>query len=374
VNDDRNRLPRCRVVAAVILAIALLALLRLATRDLDPARWFARGHLQAGGHLFAWSLCVLFAAVGVTSATRRLRARRPDPEGLPPSWLRLSTRRPRLAPIALGTTSQPRLVLAQQPRSTNRVTPAREAEEDEAQREQAVRVYVLGPLRISGARHERRGIRTTALELIAYLALHPKGCSRDELLEALWPNGDPKKTRHRLYQATRDARRLLGDAAISSEHNHYRLDRAQVQVDLDELEHQLRKLGEAKRDKREPEGLEKALSLFAGEPLAGTDYAWADAELQRLRLIQTDLWAELAETRLARGEARDALQASVRGIERDPLTERLWRTALEAEGTLGMRDAVERRYDELRELLDERLGLEPDSETRSLYRRLLGQG
>jgi DNA-binding SARP family transcriptional activator len=63
----------------------------------------------------------------------------------------------------------------------------------------------------------------------------------------------------------------------------------------------------------------------------------------------------------------------VRGIERDPLNERLWRTALEAEGTLGMRDAVERRYDELRRLLADRLGLEPGSETRSLYRRLLGQ-
>jgi DNA-binding SARP family transcriptional activator len=373
MNGDLNRLRGRLVVAVVILAIALLALLRVPTRDLDLARLLARAHLEAGGHLLPWSVCIVLVAVGATSATRRLRRRRPEPEEVAPSWLRSSTRRPRLAPIALGNSSQPQLVLAHQPRSPNAVARAREAEDDEAQGEQAIRVYVLGPLRISGARHERRGIRTTALELVAYLALHPKGCSRDELLEALWPNGDPKKTRHRLYQATRDARRLLGEAAISNEHDHYRLDRAQVEVDLDELEHQLHELRQAKPDEREPARLEEALSLFGGEPLAGSDYPWAASEMQRLRLIQTDLWAKLAEARLARGEAQGALDASVRGIERDPLNERLWRTALEAEGALGMRDAVEQRYNDLRQLLDERLGLEPGSETRSLYRRLLGQ-
>lgn len=370
MNDDLKRAASRMVVVVMILAMALLALPRLAPADLDPLRWIAHGRLQSEGHLLAWVICLLLAAVGVTSGTRRLRRRWTQREEVSPTWLRPSTRRARIAPIALGAASQPQLVLTS--RTGNRLVAEREAEA-EADGEQAVKVYVLGPLRISGARHERRGIRTTALELIAYLALHPNGCSRDELLEAFWPNGDPKKTRHRLYQATRDARRLLGDAAVSNEHDHYRLDRAQVEVDLDELEHRLDELRAARTENRDPTRLEGALSLFDGAPLAGSDYPWAASEIQRLRLIQTDLCAELAEARLARGEARSALDASVRGIEGDPLNERLWRAALEAEGTLGMRDAVEQRYNALRQLLDERLGLEPGSETRSLYRRLLGQ-
>jgi DNA-binding SARP family transcriptional activator len=56
----------------------------------------------------------------------------------------------------------------------------------------------------------------------------------------------------------------------------------------------------------------------------------------------------------------------------DVLNEALWRLALEAEGRLGLRGAIEERYQRLRALLDERLGLAPAQETRRLYLRLLG--
>lgn len=41
---------------------------------------------------------------------------------------------------------------------------------------------------------------------------------------------------------------------------------------------------------------------------------------------------------------------------------------------LGLRAAVDERYERLRALLGERLGLEPDRETRALHRQLLTQG
>lgn len=294
---------------------------------------------------------------------------RSNRENLSADWLRLPKQRPRTAPIGLGTTSLPRLVLAPQSAA---VAGAQEVTR-EGEREQSVRVRVLGPLTISGAKHERRGIRAAALELIAYLALCPNGSSRDEVLEAIWPNGDPKKTRHRLYQATRDARRLLGKQAISNAHDYYSLNRGQIEVDVDELEQRLRELHEEQLEDRNIGRLEDALKLFSGEPLAGSDYPWAAAETQHLRLVRTELWAELAERRLTVGQPQDALEASVRGIGGDPLNERLWRAALAAEGAMGMRDAVERRYDRLCKLLDDRLGLAPSNETRSLCRRLLGQ-
>src|SRR5439155_5058609 len=97
------------------------------------------------------------------------------------------------------------------------------------------RISVLGPLAITGGKRGRRGLRARALELIAYLALHPRPVHRDELLEAFWPGEDPRRTRPRLRQAVRDARRLLGEA-ITGNNEQYWLDRAQVDVDIDELE------------------------------------------------------------------------------------------------------------------------------------------
>lgn len=72
--------------------------------------------------------------------------------------------------------------------------------------------------------------------------------------------------------------------------------------------------------------------------------------------------------RLDTAEAMGALDAAERGIALDLLNEGVWRLALEAEAKLGVREAVADRYEALRNLLDERLGLKPDHQTRNLHR------
>ncbi|MGH2796570.1 MAG: AfsR/SARP family transcriptional regulator [Thermoleophilaceae bacterium] len=231
-------------------------------------------------------------------------------------------------------------------------------------------ISLLGPLAIHGGKRSRRGLRARALELIAFLALRREGAQRDEILEALWPGEDPKRSRHRLYQAVRDARRLLGEA-LASERDRYWLDRNRVQVDVDELE---RLLDEASPGAPQPlEVLEKALALFRDEPLSGSDFPWSEGEIRRLRGTYVELLEEVGRARLDAGDGRGALDAAEHGLEVDALNEALWRLALAAEGRLGLREAIEERYSRLRELLSERLGLEPASETRTLYLRLLSQ-
>lgn len=232
-------------------------------------------------------------------------------------------------------------------------------------------ISLLGPLTIYGGKRSRRGLRARALEVIAFLALRREGAQRDEILEALWPGEDPKRSRHRLYQAVRDARRLLGEA-LASERDRYWLDRNQVRVDVDELEGLL---GETSRVSGHGrlELLEKALALLRDEPLAGSDFSWSEGEIRRLRGTHVELLEEVGRARLGAGNARAALDAAERGLEVDALNEALWRLALAAEGRLGLREAIEERYSRLRELLSERLGLEPASETRTLYLRLLSQ-
>jgi DNA-binding SARP family transcriptional activator len=234
-------------------------------------------------------------------------------------------------------------------------------------------ISMLGPLTITGAKQSRRGLRARALELIAYLALHPRPVQRDELLEAFWPSADPRLTRPRLRQAVRDARRLLG-SAIASERDRYWLDRDAVDIDLDQLERLLSQARGAKDDNVGRRFLEQALALFTDEPLAGSDYPWAEGELRRLRATQVELLEQVGRNRLAGGEPGRALELAERALALDGLNEGLWRLALQAESTMGLREAIDERYERLRALLAERLGLEPDRETRSLHRTLLKQG
>jgi len=231
-------------------------------------------------------------------------------------------------------------------------------------------ISLLGPLTIPGGKRARRGLRARALEVIAFLALRREGAQRDEILEALWPGDDPKRSRHRLYQAVRDARRLLGDV-VASERDRYWLDRDRVRVDIDELEVLLGEVSQADGHRR-LELLEKALALFRDEPLAGADFPWCEGDVRRFRGAYVELLEEVGRARLKVGDGREALGAAERGLAVDALNESLWRLALEAEGRLGLREAIAARYERLCVLLDERLGLEPAQETRTVYLRLLG--
>jgi DNA-binding SARP family transcriptional activator len=234
------------------------------------------------------------------------------------------------------------------------------------------RVALLGAFSIQSPEGALRGARASTEQLIAYLALRPRGATRDELTEALWPGEDPRRTRQRLWQSTSEARKLIGDALIS-QRGHYALDRTKVTVDADDLDALLAQAKTATSPAADRRVLERGLGLLRGQPLAGWDHVWADADAGRLRATQAQLLERLGRARLATGDAHGALEAAEQGLDRDTLNEGLWRLAMQAETELGLRESVGRRYERLRALLDEQLGLEPEAETRTLYRGLLGQ-
>ena len=164
--------------------------------------------------------------------------------------------------------------------------------------------------------------------------------SRDELTDALWPSQDPKKTRTRLWESASDARAALGDAWIV-EGERYRLDRNKVRIDLDQLDRLLTNA------ENEPQALEAALELWRGEPLQGSDYAWADGHIHRLRATLIGLLERAGNTRLEHGDARGALELAEHAIALDQFHEASWRLALQADYALGLRESITRRYDHL---------------------------
>jgi DNA-binding SARP family transcriptional activator len=323
----------------------------------------------------AWLLAALLVLLLLARSFSRARARWiPDAPGGDFAASRGYTRVRRIRPTAvLAAGAQARLVVVSPkepgPKPSGREVAPLAPDTNAAERPL---ISLLGPLSIHGAKQSRRGLRARALELIAFLALRREGAQRDEILEALWPGEDPKRSRHRLYQAVRDARRLLGDA-VASERDRYWLDRTRVHVDVDELDELLERTGQAGSGERINEFLEQALALFRADPLAGCDYVWLEGELRRLRVTYLDLVKRVGRARLETGNVREALEAAERGLAADALDEDLWRLALEAEGALGLREGIAERYGRLRDLLQDRLGLEPAKETRALYLRLLSQ-
>ena len=67
--------------------------------------------------------------------------------------------------------------------------------------------------------------------------------------------------------------------------------------------------------------------------------------------------------------SRVLAQCLIRALAIGMYNEGLWRLAMQAEGRLGNRDAISHRYQQLRELLQDQLGLEPERATRTLLPR-----
>jgi DNA-binding SARP family transcriptional activator len=231
-------------------------------------------------------------------------------------------------------------------------------------------VLLLGPLELTGCKKKQPRRQATA-KLIAYLALQPRRASRDELLEALWPGDDPRRSADRFYQAASEARKLLGDAFLR-DRDTYTLDRQHVWTDLDQLD-RLRAEAEAATAEHKQTLLEGALALFRGQPLGGMDALWAGTEARRLCALQVELLEHTGRVRLEAGETIGALEAAEGAHALDPSNERPIRLAMEAEAALGRRESVVERWEQLCRELDEQFGLEPSRETKLLYRSLLSQ-
>jgi DNA-binding SARP family transcriptional activator len=379
----RRQRRHLRALIGAVLSVAILSLLAALRPGAPslPGSLSAPLTLEAIEGVVVWLLWLVVGLLALALLFSALRTRSRLPTATLP-LLRSTSRRPLRPVVPMHRQSPPSLlVVSPKPPSDAQATghaaviEQRQAAPTAVAPDAPIRlgVLVLGPLTIVGAKRSRRGLRAAALELIAYLALNHRQVQRDELLEAFWPGLDPRRTRTRLHQAVRDARRLLG-SFIASERDRYWLDRDAVDIDLDQLERLLAEARTAKDDNVGQRLLEQALALFTDEPLAGSDYAWAQGELRRLRATQIELLERVGRNRLGRGEPRRALELAERALALDGLNESLWRLALEAESALGLRQAVDDRYERLRAQLGERLGLEPDRETRALHRQLLTQG
>lgn len=233
-----------------------------------------------------------------------------------------------------------------------------------------VGVRLLGPFELTGCKKKQPRRQATA-ELLAYLAIQRRPISRDELLEALWPGDDPRRSAARFYQAASEARKLLGDAFVRARDT-YALGPEQVSIDLQELE-RLRAEAEAVKGEHQRALLEAALALFRGQPLAGIEALWTDSEVRRLCAVQVNLLERVARVRLEAGEEIGALEAAEVAHVLDPSNERPVEVAMKAEAALGRREAVVDRYERLCRELDEQFGLQPSRELKALYRRLLSQ-
>ncbi len=206
-----------------------------------------------------------------------------------------------------------------------------------------------------------------AKDVIKLLALAPAHrLHRDQLIETLWPDLDPKPGANNLYQALSAARRAIisaggdGPACLRLEDEWVSLcPTTPLWIDVEEFDEL--------SGSDDPADLHQALSLYRGELLTDDRYVeWAvprrEAVRQRYRMVLVALGRHYEQV----GDLREAQALLGRLLDDDPVNESAHQALMRVHARLGDRGAAIRQYDVLEEALRSELEVEPSLESRYL--------
>lgn len=237
----------------------------------------------------------------------------------------------------------------------------------------ALRILTLGGFELEGETVEAGGWSyVRPRELLLFLLLNPRGVTRQEIGDAIWPDATSAQVKNSYHVTLHHLRRRLGDPAwIVLSGERYRLARERgIEWDAERFEDDMHSL---LRDHAAPcpERLEEALSRYRGPLLDGAgDARWLETARDRYRRLHVDGLMLLARTREADGEWERAAEAWSRLIDADELNEEAHRGLMRGWARGGAPDRARRHYDRLRILLRETLGAEPEEETVRLHAEL----
>lgn len=213
-------------------------------------------------------------------------------------------------------------------------------------------------------------VRRKSRALLYYVAASRRSVQRDKLVSIFWPDLPRPTGLQTLRTTIYGLRSQLSPWLVSTE-DAIELD-GEVRVDVwavDEL------LSPADI---ELEQLTRAVAAYRGDfledfslPDAGAFEDWVTYQRAYYQRLLVRALTRLSQLYESVGDFQQALESLERGLRFNPLQEDLQRESIRLHYLAGDRPGAIRKYDELRKLLDEEMGVPPMVETRALYDAIL---
>lgn len=245
----------------------------------------------------------------------------------------------------------------------------------EPRRQAPIEVRLFGPMTIVVDGEEApAGLGVRTRELLAYLLLHPEGVTREQAVEALWPKANPDAGFERFWkylQRLRKHLRIQDDDTtklIDKAGQVYRAERAAFAVDVWEFN---RLIAASSEGEAVADSLGAAADLYRGDLLEGDDCPWADAMRAQFRNTFLDTLSRLSKLEEKEGRENQAVEPLRRALEVEPYAEELRKQLMKLYAKLGRPSLVRQQYEQMVEILESELDVEPDQETVDLYHELM---
>ncbi|MFZ0543865.1 MAG: tetratricopeptide repeat protein [Candidatus Promineifilaceae bacterium] len=230
-------------------------------------------------------------------------------------------------------------------------------------------IRLLGTLSITDDGQPSLLLRSTkGCALLAYLIIHGRSQSREQLADFLWDAGSTAESLRNLRVLLTRTRSLLPGLTISRTTLAYEPPIG-VQIDYPALVAALN---------RPPEELQLAdLTLYRGELMQGfyleeapRFQEWLTLERERLRRVVIDAHRHLCQSYATKQKWQQGLETAAHWLVVDDLDEEALRWRMQFLAATGQITVAMAEYEQLRTRLFHELGFEPEPETRSLARQI----
>ena len=216
-----------------------------------------------------------------------------------------------------------------------------------------------------------------ARTLVKLLALSPEHrLHREQVIEALWPDGDASAASNNLRQAVYVSRRALdsigedGAQRLELSQDVLTLGADHLAIDVEQFE---AAAAAAISDPSVPR-LMAALECYGGELLPEDRFEpWAAPRRDALREQHLALLLTLARLHSEAGAHDLAITALQNALADDPFSERVHRELMRVYALSGRRQRALAQFHLLRDSLRREYADEPEAQTREVYRELLSR-
>ncbi len=227
------------------------------------------------------------------------------------------------------------------------------------------RILCFGGLKIITGSQEKKPIfwRTAkAAELFAFL-VHYKGklVHKNKIIEALWPDVDPKKASMLLHTSIYSIRKMLKnmsiDGCIIYRNSSYLFDPEKFNFDTDAFE-EILELTDINEENIHI--AEKIFDLYKGDYFGGEDYVWAEVERERyiegyIRIL--NMASEYYESKQLYAKAERYLKLI---IQENALLDEIHKRLMKLYMKMGDYTSLKEHYNKVQKIYREELGIDSD--------------
>ncbi len=225
--------------------------------------------------------------------------------------------------------------------------------------------------------------RRAVMALLAYLTVNNHGQGRQkhtrEFLSALlWPDHDQVKAFTNLRHTLWEIQKIFGPGWLAADRETIGLHPdANVWVDVHKFEALLLESQAQENVSLRIPFLTESVKLYRHHFLTGftlksapTFDEWALTKADELRHKLIEALTRLTEDYCLLGDAESALQYAQRLVTLDPLNESAHRQLMQVYSLAGQHNTALKQYQDFEQILRKELGLDPQPETRALYRQI----